>query len=121
MIKRYKKPFWVRIMWFRQVSVWIWPMGHYAGRTMSGLVWQDEATVLIEYIAINLNGRHVSISTGKSTEVRIGIYPPKSNIWVTQYVALVLTVTAGPGKIMFLQLTNVGTHELVLNYGAPLA
>ena len=36
-------------------------------------------------------------------------------------MAWVPTVTARPGKIMFLQLTNVGTHDLGLNFGAPLA
>ena len=35
-------------------------------------------------------------------------------------MAWVYTVTAGPGKIVFLQLTNVGTQDLVLNYDAPL-
>ena len=71
--------------------------------------------------AVNLNDQYVSIPTGKSTEVRIGINPPRSKLWVRQDVAWGPTVTAGPGKIMFLQLPNVATHDLVLKFGAPLA
>ena len=71
--------------------------------------------------AINRNQRHISIPAGKSTEIRIGINPPKSKLWVRRDVALLPTVTAEPGKIVFLQLTKVGTHDLVLNYDASLA
>ena len=71
--------------------------------------------------AINLNDRQISIPACKSTKVRIGINPPKSKLWVRRDVAWVPTVTAGPGKIMLLQLTNVGKHDMVLNYGSPLA
>ena len=70
--------------------------------------------------AFNINDRHVNIPAGKSTEVRIGTNPPKSKLWVSRYVAWVPTVTTGPVKIMFLQLTNVGTHVMVLNYSTPL-
>ena len=68
--------------------------------------------------AVNLNDRHVSIMTGKSTEARIGINSPRSKLWVRQNVSWVPTVTSGPGKIMFLQLKNVGTHDTVLIYVA---
>ena len=63
--------------------------------------------------AINLNNWHIIVPTGKSSEVRIGINPPRSKLWVRRDVAAVPKVTAGPDKI--LQITNVGTHELVLN------
>ena len=69
--------------------------------------------------AVNLNDQYISIPTGKSTEVRIGISPSRSKLWVRRDVAWVPTGTAGPGKIIFLQLTNVGTHDLVLECGPP--
>ena len=36
-------------------------------------------------------------------------------------MAWVPTVTNGPGKIKFLQLTNIGDSDLNVNYVAPLA
>ena len=36
-------------------------------------------------------------------------------------MAWVPIVTNGPGKIKFLQLTNIGDRDLNVNYGAPLA
>ena len=36
-------------------------------------------------------------------------------------MAWVPTVTNGPGKIKFLQLTNTGDRDLNVNYGPPLA
>ena len=66
-------------------------------------------------LAINLRNRHIVIPAGRLTEIRIGVNPPKSKIWVRRDVAWVPTVTNGPGKIEFLQLTNIGNRELNVN------
>ena len=71
--------------------------------------------------AVNLNDQHVAIAAGRSAEVRIGVNPPKSKLWVRRDVAWIPTVTNGPGRIKFLQLTNVSDRDLILNSGAPLA
>ena len=71
--------------------------------------------------AVNLNGQHIAIAAGRSTEVRIGVNPPKSKHWVRRDVAWIPTVTDGPGRIKYLQLTNISDRDLILNYGAPLA
>ena len=71
--------------------------------------------------AVNLNGQHIAIAAGRSTEVRIGVNPPKSKLWVRRDVAWIPTVTDGPGRIKYLQLTNISDRDLILNYGAPLA
>ena len=47
--------------------------------------------------AINLNDQHIGIPAGESMEVRIGISPSKSKLFLRRYVAWVLTATAGPG------------------------
>ena len=47
--------------------------------------------------AINLNDQHVVIPVGRSTEVRIGIGPPKTKLRVRRDVAWVPTVTSRTG------------------------
>ena len=46
--------------------------------------------------AINLNDQYISIPDGKSTEVRMGINPPRYKHWVRRDVAWGPTVTVGP-------------------------
>ena len=66
---------------------------------------------------INLNGQHVVIPVGRSTEVRIGIGPPKTKLWVRRDVAWVPTVTSRPGQIKYLQLTNLSDSNIILGHG----
>ena len=49
-IKRGRKPYWVWILWYRQVFVWIQLMGHYVYRTKLGYFCRMETTIQIEYI-----------------------------------------------------------------------
>ena len=60
------------------------------------------------------------IPVGKSTEVKIGVSPPKAKIWVRRDPKWVPTVTTGPGQIKYLQLTNIGDQEVILSHGSPL-
>ena len=71
--------------------------------------------------AINLNDQHVVIPVGRSTEVRIGVGPPKAKLWVRRDVAWVPTVTSGPVQIKYLQLTNLRDREIILKHGDSLA
>lgn len=70
--------------------------------------------------AINLNDQYVVIPVGKPTEVRVGVAPPKAKLWVRRDVEWVPTVTNGPGRITYLQLTNLCDREVILRWGTPL-
>ena len=69
---------------------------------------------------INLNDQYVVIPVGKSTEVRVGVAPPKAKLWVRRDVEWVPTVTNGPGRITYLQLTNLCDREVILRWGTSL-
>ena len=71
--------------------------------------------------AVNLNDQHVVIPVGRTTEVRIGVGPPKAKLWVRRDVAWLPTVASGPGQIKYLQLTNLSDREIILNHGALLS
>ena len=57
-------------------------------------------------LAINLNDQQVVIPVGNSAEVRVGVAPPSAKLWVRRDVEWVPTLTNGPGKIYYLQLTK---------------
>ena len=61
--------------------------------------------------AFNTNDQYIVIPAGRSTEVRIGINPPKSKLWVRRDVAWVPSATNGPGMVKFLQLTNISDRD----------
>ena len=69
---------------------------------------------------ITANDQHVVIPVGKPAEVRIGIGAANATLWVTRDPKWVPTVVTGPGKIKYLQLTNLSDRDLVLRHGAPL-
>ena len=48
--------------------------------------------------AINLNDQHVVIPVGRSTEVRIGVDPPKAKLGVRRDVAWVPIIDLGPAR-----------------------
>ena len=54
------------------------------------------------------------IPVGKSTEVRVGVAPPRAKLGVRRDVEGVITVTYGPGRIDYLQLINIGDLEVIL-------
>ena len=67
--------------------------------------------------AINLNDQHVVIPVGRPTEVRVGVAPSRSKPWIRRDVEWVATVTNGPGRINYLQLTNLCGSEVLLRWG----
>ena len=70
--------------------------------------------------AINLNDQHVVIPVGKPIEVRVGIAPPRAKLWVRRDVEWMPTVINEPGRINYLQLTNLFDREVILCWGTPL-
>lgn len=69
--------------------------------------------------AITAKEQHVVIPVGGSTEVRIGVSPPKAKLWVRRDAHWVPTVTTGPDQIKYFQLTNID-QEVILGDGPPL-
>ena len=61
-----------------------------------------------------------TIPVGGSADVRIGLSPPKSKIWVKRSDKWVPTVTTGPGRIKYIVLTNVCDKEVILNRGVQV-
>lgn len=57
--------------------------------------------------AITANDQHVIMSSGGSAEVKNGIGLPNSKLWVTRDPNWVPKVITGPGRIKYLQLTNL--------------
>ena len=115
-IKRGKKPYWACILCFRQVS---------ALNLVDGtLCLPDEVRIGLagrrppyssNISAVNLNDWHVSIPAGKSTDVRVGINPLRSKLWVKRDVAWVPTVTVGP-----INYALVDYKRRYTRYGAKL-
>ena len=66
---------------------------------------------------INLNDQHVVIPFGKPTDARVGVALPRAKLWVRRDVEWVTTVINGPGRINYLQLTNLCGREVLLRYG----
>ena len=60
------------------------------------------------------------IPVGDPTEVRIGVALPRAKLWVRRDVEWVPTVTNGPCKINYLQLTNICDREMLLRWGTTL-
>ena len=69
---------------------------------------------------ITINDQHVMIPVGGSTEIRIGTGAPKAKLWVRRDKKWIPTVTTGPGRIKYLQLTNLVDQEVILNHDTPL-
>ena len=70
--------------------------------------------------AISLNYQHVAVPVGKKTEVRVGIAPLRAKLWVRRDVEWVPIVTNGPGRINYLQPTNLCGRDVILRWGTPL-
>ena len=56
----------------------------------------------------------MAIPVGKSIEVKIGICGAKMMLWVTRGLDWVPTVISRLGKTKYLQMTNIGDHEIIL-------
>ena len=69
---------------------------------------------------ITINDQHVMIPVGGSTEIRIGTGAPKAKLWVRRDKKWIPTVTTGPGRIKYLQLTNIVDQEVILYHETPL-
>ena len=70
--------------------------------------------------AINLNDQHVVMPVGRPTEVRVSVAPPRANFGLRRDVEWVPTVINGPGRINYLQLTNLCDREVILRWGTLL-
>ena len=69
---------------------------------------------------ITINDQHVVIPAGGSAEVRIDSGAPKAKLWVRRDERCIPTVTTGPGRIKYVQLTNLVDREVILNCDTPL-
>ena len=67
---------------------------------------------------ITANDHHVVIPVRDSTEVRIKVGSLNAKLWVRRNRKWVPTVMMGPGKIEYLQLTNLSDQEVILQSGA---
>ena len=70
--------------------------------------------------AITAADQHVVVPVGGSSEIKIGVGPPKAKLWVRRDPKWVPTVTTRPGRIKYLQLTNISDQEVILSHGSPL-
>ena len=63
---------------------------------------------------IKATDQPIEIPAGESTEVKIGISQAFSRLWIARGLDWVLTVRYGHGKLLYLQVTNIGDHKIVL-------
>ncbi|CAI5746914.1 unnamed protein product [Peronospora destructor] len=69
---------------------------------------------------INADDQYVMIPVGDSAEVKISLGSSNAKLWVTRGPTWVPTVTSGPGRKKYLQLTNISDRDVSLPQGVQL-
>ena len=64
--------------------------------------------------AIEATDQPIEIAVRESTEVRISISQVFSRLWIARGLDWVPKVRYSPGKLLYLQVTNIGDRKIVL-------
>ena len=86
-----------------QGSVWIWQTELYVCQMKFVYVWRGKDVRRDPpYKQTNFKYQHVVITIGGSTEVRIGMDPPKAKLWIRKDATRVPTLLTGTTRLKYL-------------------